>query len=309
MEKSLLIAVDGSPTCSFALEYAAQFFANQGDVSFHLLHCTSSAGNILPEPENRENSLFSPSAATISQRSRSQLHLDRARQKLIQEGVAAEQIHIATQPVSGNVADTILHMAGKKLVDGLIVARRGVGLVGEMLLGSVSAELFSKCRSVPLWIIDGKVTTGRILVPVDGTPPSLMAVDHLAHIFAGRSDVQIFLFHARSLLVDEPQCRPENFYSRWGKEWCDTHLTGTGCMFTGPTLLLTNAGIPVSSITTLPEPLALEESTAIISSAKKNHCGTIVIGRRSTESSKGLLGGVSRRTIIQTEDMALWVVG
>ena len=308
MEKSLLIAIDGSPTCSLALEYAARFFAGQADVSFHLVHCISGAGSILPEPENSEDSLFSPSAATISQQSHSRQHLARAEQKLIQEGVDAGRIHLTSQPVSGTIADTILHLADKKLVDALIIARRGVGLVGEMLLGAVSSELFSKCQSVPLWIVDGAVTTGRILVTVDGTPPSLMAVDHLAHIFAGRSDIQFFLFHARSFLAGEPQCLPENFYSRWGKEWCDTHLTGTGCMFTGPTMLLTNAGIPISAITTLPEPLALEESTAIISNARKNHCGTIVIGRRSASTSKGLLGGVSRRTIIQTENMALWVI-
>jgi nucleotide-binding universal stress UspA family protein len=53
----------------------------------------------------------------------------------------------------------------------------------------------------------------------------------------------------------------------------------------------------------------MEESTAIINCAKKNDCGTIVIGRRPESESKGFLGGVTRRTIKQTENMALWIVG
>jgi nucleotide-binding universal stress UspA family protein len=309
MDKKILIAVDGSPTCSLALEYVARFFADQNSVTLQLLHCTSCSGNILPEPENAENSLLSPSGMSSARHNQSILHLDRARLKLIQLGIDKNRISHITHPVTSDIAQTIMQRAEKHLVDSVVIARRGVGLVGELLLGSVSAALFNKCRAIPLWIIDGAVAIGRILVPVDGTPPSLMAVDHLAHIFAGRSDVQFFLFHARSFLSPAPHCRPEDFYPRWGKEWCDSHLSGTGCMFTGPTDLLTKAGIPLTAITTLPEPVALEESTAIISSAKKNRCGTIVIGRRSTASSKGLFGGVSSRTIKQTENMALWVIG
>jgi hypothetical protein len=136
-----------------------------------------------------------------------------------------------------------------------------------------------------------------------------MAVDHLAHIFNGRTDIHFYLFHARSFLSPAPTCKPENFYDRWGRDWCDTHLSGKGCMFTGPTELLTDAGIPKECIVTLPEPTAIEESMAIISSARKNGCGTIVIGRRPEKEAKGIFGGVSKRMILQTENLALWVVG
>jgi K+-sensing histidine kinase KdpD len=72
---------------------------------------------------------------------------------------------------------------------------------------------------------------------------------------------------------------------------------------------LIEGGIARESIITLPEPTTLEESSAIVGSARKNNCGTIVIGRRPESEVKSIFGGVSKRTIRQTENLALWVIG
>lgn len=307
MKKQILVAVDESPTSSQSLDYLAHLFAGQDDVDFLLFNCHGSGSVAFPEPEDARNSL---TPLRISPKALHKGHylLNKAQDKLENLGISAARITTSCQP-AGNIAETIHQYAAHHLLDSIAVARRGVGIVGELLLGSVSSALFDKCHSVPLWLIDGAIQSKKFLVPVDGTPSSMMAIDHLAHIFARRSDIQFFLFHARGFLSPPPVCRPEDFYDKWGKEWCDTHLSGNGCMFTGPTDLLTAAGIARESIVTLPEPTAIEESTAIISSARKNGCGTIVIGRRPVHEAKGILGGVSKRTILQTENLALWVIG
>lgn len=306
MKKQILIGVDDSPTSSQSLEYLTHLFAHHHDVEFLLLNCHSHIAAAFPEPEDSRNSL-TPQHFSSKSSQKGYLLLNKARHKLESQGIASSRITTLCLPAA-NIADTILHYAEKHLVDCLVVARRGVGIVGELLLGSVSSALFDKCRSIPLWIIDGSIQSEKFLIPVDGTPSSLMAIDHLAHIFSGRDDVKFYLFHARAFLSSPSTCKPETFYSRWGKDWCDTHLSGNGCMFTGPTELLTDAGIDKECIITLPETTAIEESTAIISSARKNGCGTIVIGRRPIHEAKGILGGVSKRTIHQTENLALWVV-
>lgn len=307
MKKNLLIALDESVNSALSLEYIAELFAGDKEVEFSLLHCVSESAGILPEPEDARKSLM-PQRPLSKGHQRCTILMHKAQQKLISLGIDESRITTNCQQAT-IVTSTIQHIAESQLVDSIVISRRGVGMVGELLLGSVSASLFDSCRSVPLWIIDGPIQSKRILVPVDGTPSSLMAIDHLAHIFSRRSDVTFFLFHARGFLSPPPTCRPEDFYDKWGKDWCDTHLSGNGCMYTGPTELLTDAGIPKESIITLPEPTAIEESTAIIRNAKKNGCGTIVIGRRSREKAKGIFGGVSKRTILQAEDLALWVVG
>lgn len=307
MKKQILLGIDDSPTSLQAVDYVAYLFAAHMDVDFLLLHCHGSGMSAFPEPEDRRNSLTPDiSGSKTAQKGERLLH--KARQRLELRGVSATRITTSCQP-AGNVATAIHQIGAKHLVDAVVVARRGVGFVGELLLGSVSSALFDKCRSIPLWIIDGEIQSHKFLVPVDGTPSSLMAIDHLAHIFSGKNSAQFYLFHARGFLSSPPVCRPETFYDRWGKEWCDTHLSGNGCMFTGPTNLLVEGGIPQECIFTLPMPTALEESTAIISSARKNGCGTIVIGRRPENQVKSIFGGVAKRTILQAEELALWVIG
>ncbi len=307
MKKQILIAIDDSPTSSQALDYISHLFSKHEDVHFIIQNCTGCGAEVLPEPEDSRNSL-TPSRPLGKRHYNAQILLEKARVKLEASGITNDRISSSSLSAS-SVALAIQQYAEKHLVDSIVMARRGVGIVGELLLGSVSSSLFDNCRSIPLWIIDGSISSHKFLVPVDGTPSSLMAVDHLAHIFQGRNDVVFYLFHARGFLSAPPVCKPEDFYDKWGKEWCDINLSGNGCMFTGPTEILTNAGIPKECIVSLPEPTAIEESTAIISSARKNRCGTIVIGRRPGNAKKGILGGVSKRTIMQTENLALWVIG
>lgn len=307
MKKQLLIGIDDSVTSSLSLDYVTHLFANNHDVDFILLNCRGYGASIFPEPEDSRDSL-TPQRSSSKEQQQGGMLLNKARLRLESHGIANSRITTVCQPAS-NIAGAIHQYAEKHLLDGIVVARRGVGIVGELLLGSVSSSLFDTCHSIPLWIVDGAILSNKFLVPVDGTPPSLMAIDHLAHIFSGRNDVKFYLFHARGFLSPAPVCKPENFYDKWGKDWCDTNLSGNGCMFKGPTELLTDAGIARECIVTLPEPTAIEESTAIISSARKNGCGTIVIGRRPVKKAKGILGGVSKRTILQTENMALWVIG
>jgi nucleotide-binding universal stress UspA family protein len=309
MEKKLLLAVDGSPCSTQALEYIAALFADQPEVSFHVLHCTSIGPSVRPEAEDPANSLLPTDHRLDRHQAIGLLHLKKAENQLTALGVVASRITSSTIPNATGVAASLKGYAEKHLVDSIVVARRGIGVVGEMLLGSVSAELFRKCRKIPLWIIDGEVTTKRFFVPVDGSVNSLMAVDHLAHIFAGRNDIAFLFFHTRSLLSSKVQCVPEDFYNRWGKEWCDTHLQGKNCLFTGPIQLLLDAGIDKEMIHTLPEPTALEESSSIISHAKKHRCGTIVIGRRREGMAKGIFGSISSRTGTPTQNLALWIIG
>ncbi|MDP3478785.1 MAG: universal stress protein [Desulfoprunum sp.] len=309
MEKKILLAVDGSSCSSQAVEYIATLFSCRPEIHIHILHCTSSSGSALPESEDPANSLMPTSHRFDKHQATGLRYLKKAEDKLITLGISADRLTSSTVHSGANIAHSLKSYAEKHLVDCIVVARRGLGVVGEMLMGSVSAELFKRCRTIPLWIIDGKVESKRILVPVDGSVYSLMAVDHLAHVFAGRDDVTFFLFHTKGFLSAKIQCVPEDFYSRWGQEWCETHLRGHDGLFNGPIRLLLDAGIAKETIHTLPEPAVLEESMSIISHAKKHECGTIVLGRRKEGMAKGLLGSVSSRTIMQTQDMALWLVG
>jgi nucleotide-binding universal stress UspA family protein len=307
MNKQILIATDGSTFSNQALAYAAQLFADRQEVAFHLLNCTSPPLSPLPEPEDSRNSLFPSSSDNILRRSAANRCLEQAKGRLSRYGIADHRITTSVISAS-NVALAIQYEAEHKIVDCILVARRGIGFVGEMLLGSVSRDLFRRCHQTPLWIIDGETQSKDILVYVDGSCHSLMAVDHLAHILSGRKDIRIFLYHCQNLFHGKGVKRGP-LHPKWNEDWCNTYLTGKDAIYDAPCQLLREAEIPDHQITILPEKSNIDESGSIISQARKNLCGTIVMGRLRTGMARGIWGEIASRTIKNTQNMALWIVG
>lgn len=309
MKKLLLIAVDGSIYSSQSLEYIALLFADNPDIHFHLMTCISASQSVIPVAADSSKSLMPLRSGGEKKKQAAQYYLQSATEKLIRRQIAPERIHSTVEMSGYDIAAAIQHQAEHLLVDSILVGRRGLNTLSEMLLGSVSTTLLKKCHETPLWIIDGEVTNKNFLAPIDGSLPSLLAIDHLAHIMEGQEDVTIYLFHCLHFLGKKIEPNPESFYHIWDKEWCDTHLTGDNHIFQGPTRLLIEAGIPESKIVILPEVSDLETAHGILRQVEKHQCGTIVIGRRGDEIAKGILGGVSDRTIKHAQNIALWVIG
>ncbi len=308
INKSILIAIDGSAYSNLALAYATDFFKDHTDVNFHLLNCTNLSGHDLHDSLDANNTLFPTNSTNTDRQEKANRYLQQAKKKIQHLGIDDQRLSFSAIPTN-NIALAIQQEAEHRMVDSILVARRGLGLIGEMLFGSVSASLFRKCHTTPLWIIDGEVTKKNILISVDGSPASMMAVDHIAHVFSGREDQHFFLFHCHRFLTPEVQCNLESFYKDWDREWVNSYLAGDGCLFDGPARVLLDAGIPKDKITILPEATNIEESRSIISHARRNNCGTIVMGRRRARMAKGIFGEVSSRTILQTQNMALWLIG
>lgn len=309
MQKEILVAVDGSVYSNQSLHYLANLFVSQEDIRFHLCTWITATASIMPSTADSRNSLIPTAGTQNKKEATATRYLKKASDRLIRAGIDPERILTSIEVSGYNIAATIQQTAKRKLVDSILVGRRGLHGISEMLMGSVSAALFKKCHTTPLWIIDGEVQSKSFLVPVDGSPNALMAIDHLSHIFSGRDDVQIFLFHCTAFFGKKVACNLELFYDGWGKEFCDTYLTGADCLFNGPCQLLQDAGIPKRQIHILPERSDIEEAHGIIREARNQKCGTIVMGRRGAGIAKGLFGGVSDRAVKNVQDLALWVVG
>lgn len=309
MEKKILIAVDGSAYSFEALEYIALLFTGQTDIHFHLTTCISAGENIMVSSMDSANSLLPGTTGSEKKRTAALSLLKSARDKLIRMKILPDLISFSAESSGQNIANTLQYLAEEMLVDGILIGRRGLNSISEMLLGSVSSTLLNKCHQIPLWIIDGEVQNKHFLAAVNGTISSLLAIDHLAHIMEGRKDITVFLFHCHRLLKKQQAVNPETFYPVWGKDWCDTHLAAPDHIFRGPAQLLKEAGIPEEQIIILPEVPDLEEAHAILHQAEKNQCGTIIMGRRGEGTAKGILGGVSDRALKHAQNIALWVVG
>ncbi len=308
MNKKILIAIDDSGSSDQSLSYAAKLFENREEIAFHLLICTGQSHGVLPEPLDSRNSLF-PGADEEDERSIvANRYLTRAKERLYKHAITADQITTSII-VADSISKAIQSEAEHLLVDAILVARRGIGFMGEMLLGSISADLFRRCHQIPLWIIDGDITKKDFLLSVDGSCHSLMAADHLGHILSGRDDIQIFLYHCRRYFESKVTYEREQLYPRWDENWCKTYLMGDNPIYDGPFQLLLEAGIPKHRITVLPEATKIDNSSSIINQARKHQCGTIVMGRRRPGLARGIWGEVATRTIKHTQNMVLWIIG
>ena len=247
MEKKLLIAIDGSVYSDQSLLYTSLLFNDREDVTFHLVTCIRSS-SALPEPTNTKNTLFPESLDHQKKLGDAQLRLKKATQKFLDLGIDSKRVTSSTINAGSNIGGAIQHEAERLLVDAIVVGRRGIGRVGEMFMGSISTTLFQKCHTVPLWIIDGEIQSSKILVPLDRTVYSLMAVDHLAHIFANRDDVSLYLFHCHKLFGKNKKHIPEKMYEEWNKRWFDRLKDEKDFLMHGSAQILIDAGISKKNI-------------------------------------------------------------
>ena len=308
MKRKILVAIDGSVYSSNSLDYLIRLFKNNSNVDIVLLSVVS-AGNSDQNWMLDVDPLRTDTPAVELRKAKAERYMRVGRDRLLRHGFREEQIDFSIQSSSSALATSIYHQAKQGMYDSLLVGRRGVGKIGEMFLGSVSADLLVMCHEVPLWIIDGEVTSNRFLLAVHCTPPSLWAVDHLSFIMSGHPDTEIYLYHSSAVFGSTQPSPMEEFYEQWGEEWCREHLDLDNFLYQAHTRLLLDNGFQEKQIFHIPPHRDLDASHDLLRQAEQYDCGTIVMGRRGRDADKGILGGVSDRTTHQAQNMAIWLVG
>ncbi|MFA7383656.1 MAG: universal stress protein [Desulfurivibrionaceae bacterium] len=311
MLKKILVAVDGSPYSTNSLRYLAQLFQQHPEIHFHLLSLVpvSSLGTAARDWLSEAELLNTVSPATRNLLAAQKKYMLQATDTLKRLGIAEEQIHTSVRLSQRSVPQEIIHEARQGKYDALLIGRRGIGKLEEMIMGSVSATILEKCHDVPLWIIDGQVNSRRFLVPVDGTSHSLKAIDHLAFILAGNPFAEVTLFYSKALLGSRPAIEPKDFYAIWGEAWCEEHLRRKDSLFHAPKQILIDGGFAAERIFRLETSMGIDPSRQILRQALIDDFGTIVMGRRGEEVNKGIFRGVSDRVLLMAEKVAIWIVG
>jgi len=311
MQKKILIAVDGSPYSTHSLRYLGQLFQQLPEIHFHLLSLVpaSSASSAAKDWLTEAELLNTVSPATRNLVAAQKKYMLQATDTLKRLGIAEEQIHTSVRISQRGVPQDIIHEARQGKYDALLIGRRGIGKLEEMIMGSVSATILEKCHDVPLWIIDGQVNSRKFLVPVDGSSHSLKAIDHLAFILADNPFAEVTLFYSKALLGSRPAIEPKDFYAVWGEAWCEEHLRREDSLFHAPRQILIDGGFPAERIFRLETSMGFDPSRQILRQALIDDFGTIVMGRRGEEVSKGLFRGVSDRVLLMAEEVAIWIIG
>lgn len=308
MDKTVLVAIDGSVYSSNSLDYLIMMFSKDPHLNIHLLSIVT-VGSSGESWMYDVDPLRSQSPETDKRTRIATRYLKDAKERLIRNGFPEERISYTPLTSAASTTTAIHHEANRGTYDSLLIGRRGVGMVGEMFFGSSSAELITKCHELPLWIIDGEVRSNRFLLAVQNIPASLLAADHLAYMLKDQPSAEVCLYHSNSIFGDKSSAPVEDFHGQWTKAWCDEYLDLDNFLFYAHAQVLKEGGIAKNNITQLPVQMHIDVGYDLLRQANKNHCGTIVIGRRGRYATRGLFKSVSDRTMQQAHDIAVWLVG
>lgn len=310
MERKILAAVDGSVFSFNALRYLARLFTDLEEISVHLLY-------VLPNPPlpigsewvEEQDRILSLSPSLRARYAGARRFMEEAVLQLGRRGIAPRQVSFTVQLSRVGVAADILREAKRGLYDALVIGRRGVGAIEEMIGGSISSTAALHCSEFPIWVVDGKVNARKFLLPVDSSFNSLKAADHLGFILQGNPYVEIFLLHLATLVGGNTKADWPELHALWGKEWCDEHLSPPDSVFHAPEQILLERGIAPDRISRRHGGHYFSPHKPIYQQAVVEECGTIVIGRRSKCKAKGFFLGVSNKVLDIAKHMAVWVVG
>lgn len=309
MGKKILVAIDGSIYSSNALHYIGRLFNNIHDIHFHLLFILSRPASTIGREWLDDTELLNTLTPDANKKLTAQKrYMKQAVSQLSRLGINKTQITASVQLAKMGVAQDILQTARKGLYDALLIGRRGIGKLEELFMGSVSATIIDKCYDLPIWIIDGRINSQKFLVPVYNSIDCLKAIDHLAYILKDNHHVEITLFHSTAILADTQTYIPEDFYEQWGRDWCEKHLTQTDNVFHAPRQLLIENGFAEEQINWLQTFTGIYPSRQILRQALIDDFGTIVMGRRRKDASKGIFKGTSDQVLYMAEDVAVWII-
>lgn len=309
MEKKVLIAVDDSRHSENALRYAASLRETVSDLKFLLFHVQPTISQYLLDEAKQKPSAYNE-LQKLMRKSNQAAHtlLEKDKLLLMSHGVADVDIQLLTLPRKFGVAKDILEHSTAMLYDAILVGRRGLSGLADVFLGSVSANIVDNSQLIPVWLVDEKGPSREIMVAVDGSESSLRAVDHLAFMIGGNTDVNLTFFHVAPRLKDFCPIDFEDADSaeletiiRQGDQACVDRF------FAHARNKLGELGIRDSQIKIRVKEGGFRVGKAVLEAYRQGKYGTLVIGRRGMDK-KFFTGSVSRYLINQFSDGALWVV-
>ena len=310
MKKKLLVALDGSVYSSNTLHYLERLFAGIDNIQLHLLTVlTCNPSETASQWLDKSDLLSTLNSEEQKRYAAAKKFLNKAVERLGRNDIGPERVTTEVKISTTSPAAEVLNVARKGMFDALVLGRRGISKLEEFIMGSVSNTMFEKCRDVPIWVVDGKVDSRKFLVPVDGSHFTLNAVDHLCFILQDNPYAEITLFHSAAMFAQKRDLGMDYCNRLLSREWCQAHCNDKDAYFLAPRQMLINSGISPERIHRFETKKGMYPSRQIVRQALIDDFGTIVMGRRAKESSKGVLGSVTEKVMAMSVNTAVWIVG
>lgn len=307
----ILVALDGSDRSTSVVRYiAGQFAPRSVDIKLFNVHDQLPEG--FRDIDKDLDYLFRISevkAWDLTRRKQVMGFLEKAREILLKAGFDQERVDLELRERSGGIARDIIAEA-ENGYDAVVIARRGLGAIRGMIMGSVAAKLINSLTWLPLWVVGKDAVPGAVLVATDGSDNAGRVAPHLASMV--RHDMPVELFHAvramnvansYALLLDE---FPPGFtYQESEKvtQWRATDILAQGVQ------MMNMAGFAEAGISSKAVFDVASRAGAIVARARSAGYGTIAMGRRGLSDIRDFpLGRVTGKVLHMAKGLVVCVV-
>jgi nucleotide-binding universal stress UspA family protein len=309
MKKRILLSVDDSVHSRNAVRYAVEMTESIRELHFTLFHIQPRpSGYLVDEARTSFRAKNALEKFRRKHDAAAKACMEQFRTEMEAMGIDPERIECETRPPKLGKARDILDYAQERQFDAIVMGRRGVGRVTEMIMGSIAKKVVEYSQVIPVWIVDGKVESRRILLAVDGSESSWRAVDHVSFMLMNSPHVYVTLFHVTTWRGESCEISPseaeeddpETLVAQGDKLCFESFITDARKKFI-------DAGLSPNQIDVRQVKKTISAARSIVSEAEAGHYGTVVVGRKGMDRAF-YTGSVSNFVLDRSADRAVWLV-
>ena len=309
MEKKILLAVDDSRHSKNAIHYAVNVSSFVKNLHYVLFNVQPVISLFLKEEARKSLMAKSKLENVVKKNKEAALNLlESYKDEMVEMGIDSNRIETVTLTRKLGLGKDIIDFAQDRNFDAIVVGRRGLSRLQEMYMGSVTSNVLEHSRVIPVWLVDGNVSSTEILVAIDGSESSLRTIDHVSFMISNNPDVHLTLLHVTNnarnycgIDLDEESIPELKEIIALGDKACIEQF------FPLAKKKFDDAGISQDQIEMKTVMGGRQVGKVILDVALKENYGTVIIGRRGVNKAF-FMGSVSRYIINRISNRALWIV-
>ncbi len=315
IQKKMLVLVDGSERTTQTVKYVKDFMPvdeNTRIVLFHVFSGIPAEYRELEKEATCVNAVHQLKNRKMEEKRNIQAYLEQAKNILIKGGFPEQSIEIKFHSLEKGVARDIIDEA-KNGYSAVVMRRRGMGAVRNIILGSIAVKLLQSLTFIPIIIVGQAPPFKKILLAVDASPASMKAVEFVASLLGGQG-YNVCIFHAIPGLgaikfdlaeVDERETLEVDM-----SDTClETFKFKVARLFRDVKDMLMASGFESEKISEKILSGVHSRSDAIVKEAEDEGYGTIVVGRRGLSRVEAFfMGRVGHEVVYGGKNFTVWVV-
>lgn len=287
MNRHLLIAVSDNPRAIHGVRFVSSFFSQNSELRLTLFTAFPTGPRVWVEEKSYET-LEDAKESAHKYEQHFRKALDAAKAMLTASGFSERQIRIKCVPQTATKVEDILHEGERGLYDAVVLGKRGLARLEQLVEQSVTEEMLRRNTTVPLWICRNPDEERKnVLLCLDGSEPAYRIADHAAFMLAMERQHAVTLLQVRG-----PR---------------DTE--GVEEIFAQGRQIMRENGVEETRVDERVL-TAGKVAPAVLNMAESDGYAAIAVGR--TGAGKGLLGriflgSVSRELLLGLRGSALWL--